>query len=89
MTIYPDTPPDFACVICGEARPPRWQAREEADIPPVCRGCERTWGRSTFGGWQDRNRDRRIAGQIFALARVLETEAWRAKHRESPIYGRA
>ncbi len=89
MTIYPDRTPDFDCVICGAPRPPRWQAREEADIPPVCRSCERERGRSTFGGWADRNRDRRIAGQIFALASALQAEAWRAQHRESPSHGRA
>jgi len=88
MTIYPDRAPEFDCVVCGKPRPPQWQAREETDIPPVCRSCERDWGRTTFGGLGDRNRDRRIAGQIFVLARVLDGEAYRAEKGMEPIYGR-
>jgi hypothetical protein len=96
MTIYPARPPTFTCVICGEIRDYgdapgvfnslRWRSAEY-DIPPVCRRCEITWGRS-IGGLGDLNRDRRIARQIRALADVLDCEAYRAQRGEGPIYGR-
>lgn len=87
MTIYPDRPPSFTCAICNEffdwsdQGGTRWRYAAEYDIPPLCRHCEKTWGKS-IGGWGDLNRDRRIARQIAAMAHALETEAWRAKHRK-------
>jgi hypothetical protein len=96
VTIYPARPASFTCVICGTLRDYgdtpgqfnslRWRSAEY-DIPPVCRPCEITWGRS-IGGWGDLNRDRRIARQIFALAAVLDCEAYRTQHGKGPLYGR-
>lgn len=89
MTIYPDRPPDFQCVVCGDERSAgRWPNRTEYDIPPVCRHCERDYG-TGFGGRHDLNRDRRIAGQIMVLARALEGEAYRAASRKGFMHGRA
>lgn len=95
MTLYPPRPPSFTCAICNEHRDwsaghpvRRWENATEYDIPPICRSCEITWGRA-IGGWGDRNRDRRIAGQIGALARAIETTAYRMQHERAPHHGRA
>ncbi len=95
MTIFPPRPPSFTCAICGEFRD--WSHGEfhrfrayaaEYDIPPICRHCEKTWGKG-IGGWGDLNRDRRIARQISALAAVLEVEAHRKAHGKAPLYAPA
>ena len=98
MTIFPPRPPSFTCAICGEFRDwsngrnggPRfrWHHAAEFDIPPICRCCEKTWGKG-IGGWGDLNRDRRIARQISALAAVLEVEAHRKAHGKAPLYAPA
>ncbi len=95
MTIFPPRPPSFTCAICGEFRD--WSQGHffnfrayaaEYDIPPICRPCEKTWGKG-IGGWGDLNRDRRIARQISALAAVLEVEAHRKAHGKAPLYAPA
>jgi hypothetical protein len=59
MTIFPPRPPSFTCAICGEFRDwsqgPFFNFRAyaaEYDIPPICRPCEKTWGKG-IGGWGD------------------------------------
>lgn len=59
MTIFPPRPPSFTCAICGEFRDwsqgPFFNFRAyaaEYDIPPICRCCEKTWGKG-IGGWGD------------------------------------
>jgi len=94
MTIYPARPASFTCAICGEFRDWsqgygfRWEYAPEFDIPPICRPCEKTWGKG-IGGWGDLNRDRRIARQISAIAAVLEVEAHRKAHGKAPLYAPA
>ena len=95
MTIFPPRPPSFTCAICGEFRDwsqgPFFNFRAHAaeyDIPPICRPCEKTWGKG-IGGWGDLNRDSRIARQISALAAVLEVEAHRKAHGKAPLYAPA
>ncbi len=94
MTIFPPRPPSFTCAICGEFRDWsqgygfRWHRAAEYDIPPICRPCEKTWGKG-IGGWGDLNRDRRIARQISALAAALEVEAHRKAHGKAPLYAPA
>lgn len=93
MTIYPDRPSDFTCAICLEpGGPDRWCWAGDYPIPPLCRDCARTWGLGggqAFGGYGDRNRDRRIARQISALANVLSVEAHRIGNGKGTLYGRA
>jgi hypothetical protein len=59
MTIFPPRPPSFTCAICGEFRD--WSQGHfyqfrayaaEYDIPPICRPCEKAWGKG-IGGWGD------------------------------------
>lgn len=58
MTIFPPRPPSFTCAICGEFRDWsqgygfRWEYAPKFDIPPICRPCEKTWGKG-IGGWGD------------------------------------
>ena len=65
-----------------------WWAYRSAEypIPPLCRNCERTWGKA-LGGWGDLNRDRRITRQISALAAAIEVEAYRIQHGKGALYG--
>lgn len=95
MTIYPSRPLSFTCAICCENRDwspashiRRWWDAREYDIPPVCRSCEKEWGKA-IGGWGDLNRDRRITRQIIALAEALQVEAFHVSQGKGPLYGRA
>ena len=95
MTIFPPRPSSFTCAICTEHQDwstgnhfHRWGEARESAIPPVCRSCEKAWGKA-IGGWGDLNRDRRITRQISALAEALQVEAYRISHGEGPFYGRA
>ena len=91
MTIYAPNPQPFTCAICLKP----WAADQwsftygpDLPIPPLCHRCNMTWGRSV-GGQGDRNRDRRIIRQIFALAEAITVEAHRAEHKKGHHYGRA
>lgn len=95
MTIFPARPASFTCAICCEHQDwspghhlHRWWDAREFDIPPVCRSCEKAWGKA-IGGWGDLNRDRRITRQISAIAAAIDVESHRIKNKEGPIYGRA
>lgn len=77
MTIYPTPPAPFHCAICN--RPQMlglWDKHlgPEMPIPPLCRYCEKYWGKA-IGGWGDRKPDHRIIRQISALAAVIEATA--------------
>lgn len=94
MTIYPQRPASFICAICREHqdydspwRRGSYYRASEYCIPPVCRDCEKTWGKA-IGGWGDLNRDRRIARQISALAAVIEVEAYRSIRNLGPLYAK-
>lgn len=96
MTIYPHRPHSFTCAIClkhqdwspdGVERI-RWRYAAEYDIPPICRRCEKAWGKA-IGGWGDLNRDRRTARQIIAIAEIMAVEAYRISHKKGALYGRA
>jgi hypothetical protein len=75
MAIYAPPPPPFSCAICHAPRMQgTWDKHLGADtpIPPLCRSCERNWGKAVHPGhWQDRNRNRRMIRQISALAEVI------------------
>ena len=93
MTIYPQRPANFTCAICCKHQDydsphgARFYCATEYDIPPLCRHCEKTWGKA-IGGWGDLNRDRRIARQISALAAVIEVEAYRSIRNLGPLYAK-
>jgi hypothetical protein len=80
MAIYAPPPAPFDCAICLKPQMTSpWDKYLGADscIPPLCRRCERDWGKAVPpGGWQDRNRDRRIIRQVSALAEVLSATAY-------------
>lgn len=80
MAIYAPPPAPFDCAICGSPQMTSpWDKHLGADtpIPPLCRRCERDWGKPVPpGGWQDRNRDRRMIRQISALAEILSGTAY-------------
>lgn len=91
MVIYAPQPQPFTCAICRKP----WAADQwsftwgpDLPIPPLCHRCNMDCGRSV-GGIGDRNRDRRIIRQISALAEAISGEAYRAQHKEGPLYGRA
>lgn len=91
MTVYAPTPQPFTCAICLKPwAPSKWAITWRADmpIPPLCRTCSDDWG-TAIGGWQDRNRDRRVIRQISALASAIEVEAYRIQHNMGPLYARA
>lgn len=88
MPIYAPPPLPFCCAICGrDYVKPKWGWGPDLAIPPLCHNCNMTWGKSV-GGWGDRTRDRRILRMISALAAAIEVEAYRAQHKEGPLYGR-
>lgn len=84
MPIYPTKPKPFHCVICGKARPARWQSPQHQDRPPLCWGCEQEFGTGQYG---DANPDRRTIKQISALICALEIDAHRIQIGEGPLYG--
>jgi hypothetical protein len=70
----------FVCAICerdvtdfATRSPQNWHEW------PICKTCERTWGRPKGIGY-GAFRDRRIANQILALSEVINAEAHRGKH---------
>lgn len=77
MPIYPDPPHPFDCVICGKPQMRGlWDGNPGADMPisPLCLSCEWVWGKA-IGGPGDRNRDRRIIRQVWALADAISATA--------------
>ena len=80
MAIYAPPPQPFSCAICHAPQMQNlWEKHLGADspIPPLCRRCERDWGKAVPPGcWHDRNRDRRMIRQISALAEVILATAY-------------
>lgn len=64
----------FTCIIC-EREVKGWSPTgPDMQVKPVCRYCEKTWGRAVMPA-SGSFRDRRITRQINALAEKLSTEA--------------
>jgi hypothetical protein len=67
-----------------------WSRHASADmpIPPICNRCSHSWGKA-IGGPGDRNRDRRILRQVFALSEVLKVTAHCKQNGHRGPYERA
>ncbi len=93
MTILPDAPHPFRCVICGDeqmANPWAVVRRASNPIPPLCNWCERMWGKGVSGaGPNDLNPDRRLIRQVSALAGVLSATAYCMQNGHRGPYERA
>lgn len=77
--------PDFICAVCKRHVCMRWSMGRRFDpLPPVCRGCEHSYGGNGRGQSGGSFRDRREVVRGIALAEALRTEAltmqWRPPH---------
>ena len=85
MTRFLPKPAPYACAICGDMAPGKWESPTRRSIPPVCRHCEGLWGNQTMA---DGNTDGRIVNQIKALYSVIEVTAHCQQNRHEAPYGR-
>lgn len=72
----------FICAICQREIDMRWnRAGPDAQIPPVCRYCERQYSRGVGKPQHGSFRDRREWQRGVALAEALHVEAMRKTWR--------